>query len=332
MVKRLLQRGGSKVWRFCIKNRCLILPYPEKGTRATLLKNSALLFYVLVLLGFQFCIYRMSPQILGFATDIMLADLYKITNEKRVAAGAAPLKINHKLETAALAKAQDMFAKDYWAHYAPDGSTTPWQFILGAGYSYKYAGENLARNFDTSISVVEAWLASPSHKANLLNASYEDIGMAAVNGTLLGEETTLVVQMFGTVQVASTPKPSKPTPSTPGGGTAGTSKEEPEPEPATVIGPTEKQVAVSHPAALADAEASLLTGLVKAINPVSSPKTVPLGFGFMLVGLFVLDEAAMLRGGLTKEEMRRTGENVAHVAILGLLMMLVWLTRTGGIV
>ena len=323
------------MWRFCIRNRCLILPYPEKGTRATLLKNSALLLYVLMLLGFQFYIYRMSPRILGFATDIMLADLYKTTNEKRVAAGVAPLETSHKLEKAALAKAQDMFTKDYWAHYAPDGSTTPWKFILGAGFGYKYAGENLARNFATSVAVVEAWMASPSHKANLLNANYEDIGMAAVNGTLLGEETTLVVQMFGTVQVASTPKPSKPTPSTPGGtggGTAGTSEEEPEPEPATVTGPTEKKVAVSHPAALADVEASALLGLVQAINPVASPKTVPLGFGFVLVGLFVLDEAAMLRGGLTKKEMRRTGENAAHMAILGLLMTLVWLTKTGGIV
>jgi len=318
MVKRVLKKGPKKVWHFCIRNACYILPYPERDTRARLLKNSALLLYVLVLLTFQLYIYHLSPQILGFATDIRVADLYQLTNQKRSEAGASTLEVDHRLEKAALAKAQDMFAKNYWAHYAPDGSTTPWQFILESGYTYKFAGENLAKDFNTSTSVVEALMASPSHRANLLNGSYRDVGIIAVNGTLLGEETTLVVQMFGTVQpvtVAEKPSPAAP----PASGTTGGETEKPqEPEPVAVTGPTEEKVALSQPAALSEVEISPLDRIVRAVNPVSSPKTIPLGFGVILMGLFAVDEAAMFRGGLTREEMRRTGENIAHVAILGL--------------
>ena len=90
-----------------------------------------------------------------------------------------------------------MFEKGYWAHNAPDGAT-PWDFIHGEGYRYTYAGENLARDFSYSKDVVDAWMASPSHRDNLMRPEYQEIGFAVVNGTLNGSETTLVVQMFGT--------------------------------------------------------------------------------------------------------------------------------------
>jgi len=341
MVKRVLKAGRKRFWHFCLKNACFILPYPERGTRARLLKNSSLSAYVLVLIIFQLYVYHLSPQILGFATNIIVSDLYQETNEKRIEAGVAPLEVDSRLEQAALAKAQDMFSKDYWAHYAPDGSTTPWQFIISAGYTYKFAGENLARGFDTSVSVVEAWMASPSHRANLLADCYQNIGIAVVNGDLLGKETTLVVQMFGTLQPVVVPETSEPVSSAPSStlpsdvaGTSGSPAEtpaaaEPEPEPASVVGPSE--VAISQPAALTDVVVSPLARVARVVNPVSSPKVIPLGFGFMLMGLFALDELAMLRGGLTREEMRRTGENIAHVSLLGLLMVLVLLTKTGGV-
>jgi len=325
MVKKTLGRARKKVWHFCVRNSCYLLPYPERDTRARLLKNSALFLYVLLLLGFQLYIYQLSPRILGFATDIRVAALYQLTNQKRVATGVASLKADRRLERAALAKARDMFAKNYWAHYAPDGSTTPWQFILNAGYTYKFAGENLAKDFDTSVSVVEAWMASSSHRANLLNSGYKDIGIVAVNGTLLGEETTLVVQMFGMPQPVTMAK--QPAAATP---PAAETIEE-QPKPVAITGPREGEVAISQPAALTEVKTTPLAQIVETVNPISSPKTIPLGFGFVLMGLFALDELMMLRGGLTREEIKRTGENIAHASILGLLMVLVWLTRTGGV-
>ncbi len=137
--------------------------------------------------------------VLGFATDIKSESLLEVTNGQRIANGLPALRENAKLAQAALAKAEDMYAKGYWAHFGPDGET-PWTFILSQDYDYEYAGENLAKNFMTSSAVVDAWMNSPTHRANILNGNYKDVGYAVLDGNLNGEDTTLVVQMFGTTQ------------------------------------------------------------------------------------------------------------------------------------
>lgn len=175
------------------------LPHPHENKRATLLMNKSMLMYCLVLLAmtllFRF-VPKVLPGILGYASNINTADLLANTNEKRAQNGLPPLVLNDRLSRAAQKKAQHMFAKGYWAHIAPDG-TDPWDFILGEGYDYVYAGENLAKNFSTSRSVVDAWSNSVSHRQNLLNANYTEIGFASVDGVLNGYQTTIVVQMFG---------------------------------------------------------------------------------------------------------------------------------------
>ena len=90
-----------------------------------------------------------------------------------------------------------MLAKGYWAHFAPDG-TSPWSFFLSFGYKYRYAGENLARDFQDAPSAVNAWMNSPSHRENILNPNYRDIGIGVVEGNLAGVNTTIIVQFFGT--------------------------------------------------------------------------------------------------------------------------------------
>lgn len=332
MIIEMIKRTGKNIVNFCVKNACFVLPYPEPRARARLLKNSALFLYVLVLLFFQLYLYEASPKILGFATNIATSELYQLVNQERAKLGLPALARNTRLEQAAYHKAQDMFEKDYWAHYAPDGSTTPWQFILQAGYTYKYAGENLAKDFDTSESVVSAWMASASHRANIVNTNYKDFGLVAVNGTLLGEETTLVVQMFGSVAGAATSSPSAGgTTSQPTGGTAGASAPAPETKPLAVIGPTEDG---GEPTAAPESQAKLtpVEQIVNTFNPTSSPKTIPLGFGFLLLGLFAVDEFYMIRGGMDRGEWKRTAENFGHMVILGLLMAVVYFARTGGII
>lgn len=136
------------------------------------------------------------PLTLGFATNVQKEELITLTNQERASKGAPLVVESPELSQAALLKAQDMFAKDYWAHVGPDG-TTPWHFFELAGYKYVYAGENLARGFDTSSGVVAGWMNSLSHRENLLNPNYQHIGMAVVNGQMVGESTTLVVQLFG---------------------------------------------------------------------------------------------------------------------------------------
>lgn len=130
------------------------------------------------------------------ATSIDLSELVALTNESRIKEELTPLIVDPRLEAAAKAKAQDMLLKDYWNHYGPDGET-PWQFILASGYEYLYAGENLAKNFTTAGPIHEAWLESKTHRENILGTHYTNIGVAAISGTLNGESTILVVQMFG---------------------------------------------------------------------------------------------------------------------------------------
>lgn len=152
---------------------------------------------------------RVNPNILGYATDISVDKILNLVNQKRIEANLQPLYLSDKLTTAATTKGNDMFSKDYWAHVSPAGST-PWVFINSAGYDYIYAGENLARNFNTAQEVVDAWMNSPTHRTNILKAEYNDIGLAVINGRLNGEDTTLVVQEFGTPNkstVAQTQEP-----------------------------------------------------------------------------------------------------------------------------
>jgi len=179
--------------------RHLFVPHQSNNHRAKALHIDALLTYVLLFALFNLgmkALHRSVPDVLGYATDIHVEQLLAGTNAQRTAAGLDPLTLNSELSAAAAAKASDMFAKNYWAHNSPTGST-PWDFIIGAGYHYTVAGENLAKNFSDSQSVVNAWMASPTHRANMIKPSYKEVGYAVVNGTLNGEETTLVVQMFG---------------------------------------------------------------------------------------------------------------------------------------
>lgn len=135
-------------------------------------------------------------QVLGYATSVNVADIHNLSNQERINNGLPPLNLHSQLTNAAYAKANDMFAKNYWAHVSPDG-TTPWYFISSAGYSYAGAGENLAKDFNLSSGVVAGWMGSPAHRANILSSTYQDVGYAVVNGTLQGSETTLVVAMYG---------------------------------------------------------------------------------------------------------------------------------------
>jgi hypothetical protein len=140
--------------------------------------------------------------VLGFATDIDTKKLLDTTNRVRISNGLSPLKENSLLTIAASKKADDMFEKNYWSHFGPSGET-PWAFIIDTGYEYEYAGENLAKNFMFSEDVVSAWMDSKAHRENILNGRFDEVGYAVANGNLNGEDTTLVVQMFGTKTISS---------------------------------------------------------------------------------------------------------------------------------
>jgi hypothetical protein len=178
-------------------------PHEHNNYRSKLLHHSSLVAVVLVLFVSSFflnTVQKVNPEILGVSYAITQQELLDATNQARAAQGLAPLALNESLVQAANGKAHHMIANNYWAHFAPDG-TSPWTFIRGSGYTYVFAGENLAKGFTTSGPIVDAWLNSPSHRENLLSEKYKEIGFAVVEGNLEGEETVLVVQMFGTQDV-----------------------------------------------------------------------------------------------------------------------------------
>ncbi len=189
------------------------LPHPETHKKAHLLSFKALFVYIafFIILSLTFRgvnVYK--PGVLGVSSSVDQQELIRLTNVEREKNGLAPVSEDPRLNAAALAKAKNMFEEDYWAHFSPSGKD-PWGFINGAGYKFTYAGENLAKSFYESDEVVKAWMASRTHKENILNKHYQNIGIAVLEGTLKGEKTTLVVQEFGSpVDVAIAEAPTEP--------------------------------------------------------------------------------------------------------------------------
>lgn len=137
-------------------------------------------------------------QVLGASSDFSQATLLNATNEARAQQGESSLQADSQLSEAAVAKANDMAAKNYWAHNSPDGKT-PWTFISAAGYSYSVAGENLAYGFNDGAAVIKAWLNSPEHRANILNANYQQVGfgVASVTNYMGKGPAVIVVAEYG---------------------------------------------------------------------------------------------------------------------------------------
>ncbi len=182
----------------------LFLPHPHNNHRAKLLwPRSILILIGLFIMGRSIVDITVGllPGVLGYASQIDAAKVIELTNNQRLNAGLEIVRSNSELSQAALAKAADMFANNYWAHVSPQG-TEPWSFISNSGYKYQHAGENLARDFSSPKDIVSAWMASPTHKKNLLDGRYQDIGVAVMDGYINGVETTIVVQMFGTPQTS----------------------------------------------------------------------------------------------------------------------------------
>lgn len=129
--------------------------------------------------------------------------LVSMTNDNRSQNGLGALATNSALTSAAYAKANDILERDYFAHNSPDGKT-PWDFINESGYSYAYAGENLAIGYTSASELFSAWMASATHRDNILNINFREIGVAVVSGEFQGVDTIVAVQEFGAAQGAST--------------------------------------------------------------------------------------------------------------------------------
>ncbi|MFJ7586511.1 sigma-70 family RNA polymerase sigma factor [Streptomyces sp. NPDC097617] len=105
-----------------------------------------------------------------------------LVNSERATAGCGPLKEDSQLRAAAQGHSDDMAARDFFAHTSPDGKD-PGDRTTAAGYRWSTYGENIARGQQTAQSVMDSWMKSPGHRANILNCSFKDIGVGIHQGS-----------------------------------------------------------------------------------------------------------------------------------------------------
>ncbi|MFC8871755.1 CAP domain-containing protein [Streptomyces sp. NPDC057148] len=121
------------------------------------------------------------------------AEVVDLTNRERVRAGLAALAVDPRLTAAAQAHSADMVARDFYSHTDPDGGK-PWTRAAAAGAARRTVGENIACGQRSPADVVEGWMNSPGHRANILKADFTHIGIGLAGG---GRAGTYWTQLFG---------------------------------------------------------------------------------------------------------------------------------------
>lgn len=288
------------------------IPQEKNNYRAQILKTGFMLllvgFYVVNQSVIKF-IGTVKPGVLGYSSEITAQKVLAQTNIQRQNNGLPELKYSSVLSESAVQKANDMFTHNYWAHTSPSG-TTPWDFFKAVGYRYSIAGENLARDFYDTESLLKGWMDSPTHKANIINSKYQEIGIGVVNGTLGGIKTTLVVQHFGAPIagiVTNDPKPK---------------------QTQTVTIPEDVDNLVTNNKAITPVNSKILSEeKSEYINPLTINKIVgAIIFGLIIVVLFI-DGYFTLKNGVN----RLTGSNISHIGFLLIILIFMLYQRQGAI-
>ena len=174
------------------------IPHEHNGYRPHSLRTRSVIFVLslICIIEASFLLQSFYVQKTGFFASILQNVLISETNSSREARDMTFLNESALLDAAAKMKAEDMASKSYFAHFSPEG-IDPWYWMKKVGYEYSYAGENLAINFSDSEDVIKAWLNSPTHRENMLNRHFTEIGIGIAKGTYENKETIFIVQMFG---------------------------------------------------------------------------------------------------------------------------------------
>ncbi len=313
---------------FSAKIRHYFTPHHTNNFRAKLLHNSGIFFFIGMLLTGNLFLRLLDAtpyHILGFTSSITINEVVSATNSERTRAGLSTLVYSEKLADAARRKAANMLEEDYWAHNSPSGKT-PWVWFKSAGYSYLYAGENLAKDFGSTDRMVAAWMASPTHRDNIVNAKYKEIGIAVVPGTLQGKDTMLVVQLFGspangTVAAADTSS-----------STVATKEVKPAATPAPTIVPTVSIVDEPEPAVQSATPESVEAVVAEVqvqpkLNEFTLKKIMSLATTLLFILVLVID----LILAESKVISRRVGKNWAHIVFINVILLATTILNAGSI-
>lgn len=154
---------GDTMWKLAVKY--------QVGTSEIISANPQIANPNLIYPGQILNIPQVSDAVLNYENEVI-----RLVNEIRTENGLKPLTANWELSRIARYKSEDMSGNRYFSHTSPTYGT-PFQMIRAFGLSYRSAGENIAYGQRTPAAVVDAWMNSSGHRANILNASYTQIGV-----------------------------------------------------------------------------------------------------------------------------------------------------------
>ena len=157
---------GDTMWKLAVKY--------EVGTSEIIQANPQVSNPDLIYPGQVLTIPQLDSTVSSYEAEVV-----RLVNEIRQENGLQPLTANWELSRVARYKSQDMLDKGYFSHTSPTYGT-PFQMIKAFGISYRTAGENIAMGYATPQAVVNGWMNSSGHRANILNASYTQIGVGYV--------------------------------------------------------------------------------------------------------------------------------------------------------
>ncbi|MCA9365204.1 MAG: CAP domain-containing protein [Candidatus Moranbacteria bacterium] len=153
---------------------------------------------LIIVISIFICSMGAENALAGVSKEKMLPEqVVELVNQERRILGIRELSQDAVLAQAAKRKLEDMDKNDYFAHVSPNG-VEPWHWIQTQGYNYVFAGENLAMYFDNASDQHKAWMKSATHRKNIMNGQYKNIGVAVGKVEINGKSTTVTVQMFGT--------------------------------------------------------------------------------------------------------------------------------------
>lgn len=157
---------GDTLWKLAVRYQI--------GLDEIIRANAHISDPALIVPGQVLTIPQTDTSVRDFETQVI-----RLVNEQRALNGLEPLKENWELSRVARYKSQDMADSGYFSHTSPTYGS-PFEMIKNFGLSYRTAGENIAYGQRTPQAVVDAWMNSSGHRANILNASFTQIGVGYV--------------------------------------------------------------------------------------------------------------------------------------------------------
>ncbi len=158
--------AGDTMWKLAVRY--------EVGTSEIIQANPQVSDPNLIYPGQVLAIPEVDAKVLQYEAEVI-----RLVNDIRKQNGLSPLTANWELSRVARYKSQDMVDNRYFAHNSPTYGT-PFEMMRAFGLSFRTAGENIAYGYATPRKVVDGWMNSSGHRANILNASYKQIGVGYV--------------------------------------------------------------------------------------------------------------------------------------------------------